>query len=483
MLDAIARGLDRDGGRPLAAQLYEGLRAAILEGRLRPGQRLPASRALAADLGLGRNTVTAALERLAADGFVVARGAAGTRVAALDAALLRPAPVAPAGRLSDRGAALAGIERGAGRADGAFVPGLPALDVFPGALWSRLMARRLRQSSRALLGFEHAAGWPPLREAIARHVAASRGIAIEPERVLVTTGSQGALDFLARLLADAGEQVWIEDPGYLGARGAFTAAGLDLVPVPVDGEGIVVAAGLARAPSPRLVYVTPSHQYPTGVAMSLPRRLELLRAAEAADAWVIEDDYDGEFRFEGPPLAPLHGLAPRGRVIHVGTFGKSFAPALRIGYALLPPMLVEPAAIAIRHTGQVPPLLLQATLADFMMEGHFAAHLGRLSSLYRERRAALIAACERDLSDYGSLLPAEVGIQLAFRLAGMDDAAAARAALRAGIVAPALSRTALETRDVSGLQLGFAAVEAAAIGPAVARLARALADPALRSRG
>lgn len=478
MFDAMAASLDREGPLPLGRQLYEMLRAAVLEGRLAPGTRLPASRELAQALGLGRNTVVGVFERLAADGFVEARGAAGTIVARLDPALLRrPAPE-PAGRLSGRGQALAAVARGAARPHGAFVPGLPALDQFPGDLWGRLMARRLRQSSAALLGFEHGAGWPPLREAIARHVATARGIIVEPERVLVTAGAQGALDLLARLLADAGDPVWIEDPGYLGARGALVGAGLDLVPVPVDGEGIDVAAGVSRRPDPRFIYVTPSHQYPTGVAMSLSRRLALLQAADATDAWVIEDDYDGEFRFDGPPLAPLHTLSPRGRVIYVGTFGKALAPALRVGYALLPPTLVAPAAAALRHTGHAPPLLIQATLADFLMEGHFAAHLRRLMSLYGERRAALVEGCARHLSDHGALMTAEAGIQLAFRLFDGDDTGASAAALAAGIVAPALSRTVLGDTKVSGLQLGFAAVPAEAIGPALRRLGEAL-----RSRG
>ncbi|MCW0183460.1 MAG: PLP-dependent aminotransferase family protein [Zavarzinia sp.] len=478
MFDAMATALDREGPIPLGRQLYEVMRAAVLEGRLTPGMRLPASRDLAGILGLGRNTVVGVFERLAADGFVEARGAAGTIVARLDPALLRrPAPE-PAGRLSSRGRALAAVARGAARPHGAFVPGLPALDQFPGELWGRLMARRLRQSSAALLGFEHGAGWPPLREAIARHVAAARGIIVEPERVLVTAGAQGALDLLARLLADAGDPVWIEDPGYLGARGALVGAGLDLVPVPVDGEGLDVAAGISRRPDPRFIYVTPSHQYPTGVAMSLPRRLALLQAADAADAWVIEDDYDGEFRFDGPPLAPLHTLSPRGRVIYVGTFGKALAPALRVGYALLPPTLVAPAAAAMRHTGHAPPLLVQATLADFLMEGHFTAHLRRLTTLYAERRAALVEGCGRYLSDYGTLMRAEAGIQLAFRLFDPDDKAASAAALAAGIVAPALSRTVLGDTKVSGLQLGFAAVPAEAIDPALRRLGEAL-----RSRG
>lgn len=474
MIDDLGLTLDRSGAVPLGRQLYEAIRAAILDGRLGSGQRLPASRALADGLGLGRNTVVGVFERLADEGFVEARGAAGTAVARLDPALLRRPALAPAGHLSDRGRALSGIERGAARPQGAFVPGLPALDLFPGELWARLMARRLRQSNSALLGFEHGAGWPPLREAIARHVATARGIVVEPGQVLVTAGAQGALDLLARLLADAGDPAWIEDPGYLGARGALVGAGLDLTPVPVDGEGLMVGAGLAVCPRPRLIYVTPSHQYPTGVALSLPRRLALLQAAEAADAWVIEDDYDGEFRFDGPPIAPLHNLSPRGRVIYVGTFGKALAPALRVGYALLPAALVAPATAALRHTGHAPPLLVQATLADFLMDGHFTAHLRRLQALYAERRAALVEGCARHLHEYGALMPAEAGIQLAFRLHGLDDRRAAAAALAEGVVAPPLSRAVLGTARVSGLQFGFAATPVEAIEPALLRLARAL---------
>ncbi|PWR23425.1 PLP-dependent aminotransferase family protein [Zavarzinia compransoris] len=471
MYDDMAAALDR--GQGLTRQLYEAFRRAILTGRLGPGERLPASRDLAGRLAVGRNTVTAVFERLAAEGFIEARGAAGTRVARLDPALLQRVQPVPGGRLSERGRRLAAIERGS-PSSGAFVPGLPALDLFPAETWARLLGRRLRQGSAALLGFEHAAGWPPLKEAIARQIAASRGIVVEPERILVTTGAQGALAFLAQLLCDPGDPAWIEDPGYLGARGALVGAGLALVPVPVDGEGLDVAAGLSRAAAPRLIYVTPSHQYPTGVVLSLQRRLALLQAAEAADAWVIEDDYDSEFQFAGPPLAPLHNLAPRGRVIHVGTFGKALAPALRLGYAVLPPALVGPASVAMRHGGQAPPLVVQAALADFMAEGHFAGHLRRLVDVYGERRARLVEACARHLGDYGALLPAEAGIQLAFRLHSRDDRAASAAAARAGIVAPALSRAALENRAITGLQFGFAAVPADQVEPAVIRLAAAL---------
>ena len=471
MYDALAAALDR--GQGLTRQLYEALRTAILSGRLGPGERLPASRDLARRLDVGRNTVLAVFERLAAEGFIEARGAAGTRVARLDPALLQRVQQAPGGRLSGRGRVLAAIERGS-PSNGAFVPGLPALDLFPGEVWARLLGRRLRQGKAALLGFEHTSGWPPLKEAIARQIAASRGIVVEPERILVTTGAQGALAFLAQLLCDPGDPVWLEDPGYLGARGAFVGAGLALVPVPVDGEGLDVAAGLAREAAPRLIYVTPSHQYPTGVVLSLARRLALLQAAEQADAWVVEDDYDSEFQFAGPPLAPLHNLAPKGRVIHVGTFGKALAPALRLGYAVMPPALARPAAVAMRHGGQAPPLVMQAALADFMAEGHFASHLRRLQDVYGERRAALVEACDRHLADYGTLLPAEAGIQLALRLHRGDDRRAAQAAAGAGIIAPALSRAALENRAIAGLQLGFAAVPADRVEPAVIRLAEAL---------
>ncbi|MFA5123539.1 PLP-dependent aminotransferase family protein [Zavarzinia sp.] len=474
MFADLGRGLDRSGAAPLAQQVYEAIRAAVLSGRLAPGDRLPASRAAADLLAVGRNTVTAAYERLAADGFVEAKGAAGTAVARIDPALLRRRDLAPAGTLSARGRALAGIERGQPVAASPFVPGLPALDLFPGELWARLMARRLRQSKAELFGFEHPGGWPPLKQAIVRHIAALRGIVVAPEQVLVTTGAQGGLDLVARLLCDVGDPVWIEEPGYLGARGAFVAAGLRLVPVPVDGEGIRVEAGQGSGVRPRLVYVTPSHQYPTGVALTLARRLALLQAAEAADAWVLEDDFDGEFRFEGPPLDPLFNLAPSGRVIYLGTFGKALAPALRVGFAVLPAELAAVAARVIRHTGQAPPLIVQAVLADFVLEGHFAAHLRRLMTVYGERRAALIEACERRLAPFGRVQRSEAGIQLALRLNGIDDAVAARAVAAAGIVAPALSRACLETPQVSGLQLGFACVPVPAIDPAVARLAEAL---------
>jgi len=337
--------LDARSGATLQRQVYDGLRAAILAGRLRPGTRLPSTRSLAADLAVARNTVTAAFGQLVAEGYAEARVGAGTVVArALPDDLTNVA-----GRLAlDNGAAPArnrprisrrGRSLSAARACcdvptlRPFQPGWPALDQVPLDLWWRLAMRVGRRLGRELLGHGDPAGYPPLRKAIAEYVAVSRGVRCADEQVVVTSGSQQALFLAAQLLLDPGDAAWVEDPAYPGTVNALRAAGARLVPIPVDAEGIDVRFGEARQPAPRVVAVTPSHQYPLGVTMTLARRLELLRLARRARAWVLEDDYDSEFRYSSRPIPALQGLDQDGRVIYLGTFSKTLFPALRLGYA------------------------------------------------------------------------------------------------------------------------------------------------------
>jgi GntR family transcriptional regulator/MocR family aminotransferase len=482
-------GLDRGGSVPLYRQLYDGLREAILSGRLRPGARLPSTRALAGDLGASRNTVLSAFGQLFAEGYLEGRVGAGTTVVrTLPETLLRARPEAAGAerpgrrpRLSRRGALLVGtraaLTRGAATAR-PFRPGLPGLDAFPFDLWTRLVARRWRRVPRQLLDYGDPAGYAPLREAIAAYLGEARAVRCEAAQVIVVTGAQQAVDLAARVLLDPEDIAWVEEPGYPGARGALVAAGIRLVPVPVDAEGLDVRRGARRAPGARLVYVTPSHQYPLGVTMSLNRRLALLEWASASGAWILEDDYDSEYRYAGRPLAALQGLDTAGRVIYAGTFSKVLFPALRLGYLVVPPELVDAfvaaRALADRHS----PSVTQAALADFIDGGHLARHVRRTRALYAERQAALVRAVGRTLGGLLEVAPAEAGMHLVGWLpAGVDDRDASRVALAREVDAPPLS--AFRARRATGserggLMLGYAAYAPREIDDACARLAAAL---------
>jgi GntR family transcriptional regulator/MocR family aminotransferase len=484
-------GLDRGSSVPLHRQLYDGLRDAILSGRLRPGARLPSTRVLAGDVGASRNTVLAAFGQLLAEGYLEGRVGAGTTVAGtLPETLLRARPettgTTRAGRrprLSRRGALL--VETRDALARGAiaarpFRPGLPGLEAFPFDLWARLVARRWRRVPRQLLDYGDPAGYAPLREAIAAYLGEARAVRCEAGQVIVVTGAQQAVDLAARVLLDPGDTAWMEEPGYPGARGALVAAGIRLAPIPVDAEGLDVRQGARRAASARLVYVTPSHQYPLGVTMSLPRRLALLQWASRSGAWILEDDYDSEYRYAGRPLAALQGLDTAGRVIYAGTFSKVLFPSLRLGYLIVPAELVDAfvaaRALADRHAPSVP----QAALADFIEGGHFARHIRRTRALYAERQAALVRAARRALGGLLEVGPAEAGMHLMGWLPeGVDDRAAARAAQAREIDAPPLSayRARPARRGTrGGLMLGYAAYTSREIEDACARLAPALRE-------
>lgn len=481
--------LDGAAGVPLYRQLYDALRQAILDGRLHPGGRLPSTRMLAADLGVGRNTVLAAYEQLTAEGYLEGMVGAGTQVAAvLPDSLLNldrqaqpsvrknAAPVART--LSKRGTSLSATRRltpaytrGQGRA---FQHGLPAIDRFPALLWSRLLARHSRDTRNGLHGYEVGIGLPALREAIAAYAGAARGVVCSPEQVIVTVGAQGALDLAARMLLDPGDPVWVEDPGYLGARGALSGAGAELVPVPVDGEGLDVEAGILRHPSPKLVYVTPSHQFPLGATLSLSRRLALLDHAARERAWILEDDYDSEYRYQGRPIASLQGLDRTGCVIYMGTFAKTLFPALKIGYLIVPEHLVDAFGAAIRISGHVPPAVMQAALADFIGEGHYGGHVRRMRSLYAERRSVVLDALENELAPWLRAAPGEGGLQLsAFLPRGADDRALAAAAMKAGLHVSPVALYRLE-EGPPALYMGYASVPEAELKRAAAKLAAVL---------
>ncbi|MFN8513230.1 MAG: PLP-dependent aminotransferase family protein [Chloroflexia bacterium] len=475
--------LDPASPLPLHRQLYDALRRAILARQLAPGTRLPSTRALAADLRLARATVVVAYEQLHAEGYIEGRVGAGTEVArALPGRCAAPpgggaAPTGGGRALSQRGAGLVAAARstGLGLPSRLFHPGLPALDAFPAATWSRLMAQRLRGSATELLAYSDPAGFRPLREAIAAYLGAARAVRCTADQVIIVSGAQQGLDLLTRLLLDPGDAAWIEDPGYGAARTALIASGARLVPVPVDGDGLDVAAGIARAPAARLAYVTPSHQFPLGSTLSLARRLELLAWAERAHAWIIEDDYDSEYRYTGRPLAALQGLDTAGRVIYLGTFSKVLSPGLRIGYLIAPPDLSAPIIAARGLTDRHSPTLEQAVLADFITAGHFARHLRRVRDLAAERQSALLAAIRAHLGDALTVTPQPAGLHLVGHLPpGSDDLAASRRAAAVGITAPSISSSYLDAPRQHGLLLGYASAPPPALRDAVRTLATAL---------
>jgi GntR family transcriptional regulator/MocR family aminotransferase len=482
-----ALGLDRASAVPLHRQLYDALRQAILDGRLRPGARLPSTRALALELGSSRNTVLAAVEQLTDEGYLAGRVGAGTTVrGALPEVLLHARPGAgvparsgeAAPRLSRRGALLVRARPGArpGAPARPFRPGAPAYDESVIRRWGQLTARHWGRVSRHLLDYGDPLGFVPLREAIATYLREARAVRCEAEQVMVVSGSQHGLDLATRLLLDPGDRAWIEDPGYLGARGALVAAGARVVPVPVDGEGLEIARALRAAPDARLAYVTPSHQYPLGVTMSLARRLALLDWARARRAWIVEDDYDSEYRYTGRPLASLQGLDRHGRVIYVGTFSKVLFPALRLGYVVVPPSLVDAFAAARGLVDRHPPSVTQAVLAEFIIEGSFARHVRRMRVRYAEQQAALVQAARRDLDGALEVAPTEAGMHLVGWLpSAADDRAMSAAALRAGVEAPPLSAFRLRRVGRGGLLLGYAAWSAEQLREAVTVLADALA--------
>jgi GntR family transcriptional regulator/MocR family aminotransferase len=384
-------------------------------------------------------------------------------------------------RLSRRGALLlstrVALSRGAATAH-PFRPGLPGLDAFPFDLWTRLLARRWRRVPRQLLDYGEPAGYAPLREAIAAYLGEARAVSCEASQVIVVTGAQQAVDLAARVLLDPGDIAWVEDPGYQGARGALVAAGIRLAPVPLDAEGLDVRRGARLAPDARLVYVTPSHQYPLGVTMTLQRRLALLEWASASGAWILEDDYDSEYRYAGRPLAALQGLDAAGRVIYAGTFSKVLFPALRLGYLVVPPELVDAFVAARALTDRHSPSVTQAALADFIDGGHFARHVRRTRALYAERQATLTRVARRTLGGLLEVAPAEAGMHLMGWLPpGVDDRAAARAALARDVDAPPLSSFRVRPArrgERGGLVLGYAAYTPREIDDACGRLAAAL---------
>lgn len=448
--------------------LYESLRVAILEGRLRAGARLPTTRELAREYGLARGTVVTAFENLKAEGYVNATVGSGTYVACelpdhmLEApratAKREPARRSPPRRLSAIAHRMTELSSYPDGPAPAFRIAQPALDLFPTALWAQVASRRLRMASvKLLLGCEPL-GYEPLRRAITEYLVTSRGVQCTPDRVAIVSGTLEALSIVARLLLDPDDAVAVEYPGYAGASASLVAAGARLVPIPVDDGGMQVDAKRLRGA--RLVYVTPARQYPMGVSMCVTRRLALLDWARQSGATIFEDDYDSEFRFSGPPMPALQGLDRDDRVVFAGSLSKVLFPSLRLGYVVLPPDLVGPFAAAISLTTRHAPLLDQAVLADFITGGHFGRHVRRMREVYAERHSVLITSAEQELSGLLQMCSIEAGLQTIGSLPlGVDGAHVAALAAERGVEVKLVIPGAYDPDQRHVLQLGFAAVE------------------------
>ncbi len=477
----------REAGTPAYRWLYTALRGDILEGRLYPGARLPATRDLASQYGMSRGTVVSSFEQLKAEGYVQGSVGSGTYVSKiLPDELLRVA-----GQGGPKGAArwkarrnisnygnrvklFAGFEI---RRSRAFRANLPALDLFPTTLWAQIAARRLRRVSTNLLMGCDALGYLPLREAVAEYLSTSRGVNCVTEQVMIVSGSQEALDLVARLFLDPGDRVCMENPGYVGAAMVFEAVGAEISAMRLDDQGMKLRAASLRGA--RLVYVTPGHQFPLGITMSLPRRLELLEWARKSGGLIFEDDYDSEYRYSGRPVPALQGLDRHGLVLFSGSFSKVLFPSLRLGYLVIPPDLVGYFAAMKSVTSRHVPLLEQTVLCDFIGEGHFGRHLRRMREVYAERLSVLLECGREGLAGLLDISGVEAGLQTVGWLRnGIRGERAAEAAAKRDVEVTPISRY---HRDgdgggLEGLQLGFAAVDPQEIRRGVRELAMALKE-------
>lgn len=490
--------LQREGGEAMHRQLYSTFRSAILDGVFAPGTRLPSTRALADDLGVSRTTVLQAFERLVSEGYATARSGAGTRVAtSLSATAQRRSTIRVEGRsprAPDRPPRLSRSmhaildEFKKPHPPMRMIPfalGLPAIDEFPVELWSRLIGRLWRTRARDMLGFADFQGYPPLREAIAQYVMTARGVRCTADQIVVVNGALHGVSMLAHALLDPGDAVWVEDPGWRPMRAALRAASAQLVRVPVDEHGIDVHDGERRAPHARLALITPSFQAPLGVALSLERRLALLDWAARADAWILEDDYNGEYRYDTDPIPAVHSLDRAGRVIYIGSFGKTLAPGLRVGYLVLPPSLVAPLVRARLASDMNTPVAEQAVLAEFISGGHFARHIRRTREMYRQRQRDLVELVPEIMGSLLEVRSAPAGMRLLGLLPrGVDSRAVGWAASERGVYVTPLSASAPSsmTDGREGLLLGYGAFDRDATAAALRVLAGVLREAVAGSR-
>lgn len=484
----------KPAGQRLHRWLYEALRAAIVERRLRPGARLPSSRALARQEGIARSTVVAVFEQLEAEGYIaMVRGSGTTVTGALPDRFIssrststRPATgTANRIHLSARSRRLTQLGRTRLAPPANLTSDFriydPAITRFPIDEWARTLGRRLRLGGAKLLSRGDVRGYRPLREALVDYLGARRGVRCTPDQIVIVSGTQQALDLVCRLTFDEGDTGWIEDPCYPGAECTMLAAGAKVVGVPVDAQGLNPARLAKRAPAPRLIYVTPAHQFPLGATLSAPRRNVLLSFAARHGTWIFEDDYDGEYRYNVRPIGALQGQDPHGVVIYAGTFNKMLFPTLRLSYLVLPPRLVEPFLALRAMVDRYAPMPEQAALADFMRDGSFERHIRRTRALCLERRDALLECLAQHAAPWLQAETPQAGLHLiAWLKSGLSDTHVSDQAARAGLEATALSRLYLQAKPRHALLLGFAAVDTRETRPLVKRLCAVLREASQR---
>lgn len=454
-------------GQAVVGHVYGQVRDAIHAGALRPGGRLPSSRDLARRIGVARASVVAAYDQLLAEGYARGRTGSGTYVADDLSGVID---------LSAAPAPTAAPETGPSLADVPFSNGRTLMDARAHEAWGASTRRALKTLGPEHFGYADPAGDPRLRAAVADYLRAARGVVCDPSHVVITAGAQHAVDLALRALIRPGDPVWLEDPGYHATWGAVAALGARAVGVPVDGSGLIVSEGAARASDARMAFVTPSHQFPLGVAMSMGRRLELIAWARAADAWILEDDYASEYRYAGRPLASLQGLDGGQRVIYVGTLNKAIFPGLRLGYLVAPPEVVGVLSDLRRLADRQPPTLTQAITRDFLESGQFAAHIRRRRLAYRAQRDALADALTRRLDERLEVAVPDQGMHLIAYLREGSDVAVEARAVAAGMAARAISPLYHEAPARQGLLLGFTGFPVRAMESGAARLAAAIRD-------
>jgi GntR family transcriptional regulator / MocR family aminotransferase len=478
--DLYAWRIDRASRTPLTRQIYMQVRSAVLSGALRPGTRVPSSRAMASKLGVARASVVSAYDHLLAEGYVESRQGSGTFISSHLSSLASRRPGAPRAikRVVPTSAqTFPDFERSTVQSDARpFNTGRTLIDARTAETWRSLTHRAVRRLGANDLGYTDPAGLAELRGNICEYLRAARAVRCDPEQVVITGGTQQAIDIAIRVLLAPGDEVWVEDPGYPLTHAQLLLAKARPHAIPVDTQGLIVDIGRRSAPRARAAFVTPSHQFPTGVALSMARRLELLAWARQSGAFIIEDDYTSEFRYSGPPLASLQGLDEAEQVIYVGTLNKALFPGLRIGYAVVPRALLQAFVSARYLIDRQPATLQQAVVSEFMQQGHFAAHIRRMRELYREQRDALAETLMRRAAGRLDVARPDQGMHLvAYLRDGSSDIAVEANAQRAGIVVRAISRFYRATRPRPGLMLGFSGFPRQLIVPSAARLAKLLA--------
>lgn len=482
--DLVAYRIEQVTSGTLGKRLYDALQQAIQEGMIAPGTRLPASRDLAAELGVSRNTVLAAYEQLQSEGYLKTRAGSGTfvnnvlpepRIAVRDEPAHGEEAPSDQIKLSRRGENLLSRSGASQRQWGAFMPGVPDVRHFPHHTWHKILRRLNQRLPVELLSYSQHGGYAPLQNALVEYLRVARSVKCTADQILITSGTHQSLDLLAKMLCDPGDRVWVEEPGYWGHRSVLEVNGLQTVPVPVDNAGLTLPDTQQTSAPPRLICVTPSHQYPLGSVMSLERRKALLRLAKAWGSLIVEDDYDSEFRFGENPIPALQGLAPDEGVIYLGTFSKTLYPGLRISYVVLPKSLTEQIKIAHSELYRGGYGITQLTLAEFIREGHYAAHVRRMRQLYGQRREALVNVIRRELGDEFLGQNSHAGLHLILALPdGFDDVALSAELERQGVWTRPLSIYYQEEPRRRGLLLGYACVDAEAMAETFMPIVRSL---------